>query len=375
MDEQPRFDSRELRQVLGAFVTGVTVVTTVDAQGRFHGLTCNSFSSVSLEPPLVLWSQATKAPSHPVFREVPHFAVNILAEDQIALSKRFASSGQDKFAGLEHDIGFAGLPVLRGCSAWLECKVVSKLPGGDHAIFVGEVQTIRRTPRRPLVFGGGQYLVADPHDLGSPPAGVAFEGQGQLNAVRWGARAMARLSKEFDQTMALSVWGNHGPTVTAWEPGSSPVSGTLPMGLILPVTSTATGLAFAANLPTAATDPFVSAELAAAVDGVSDSPTTPRSWQQAIAHTRQTGLARRAPGRFYGDQVLIHALSAPILDASGCAVLVMTAIGDAQQFSAEFGTPFAAALKATVESLSRRMGYVAESDARDESRPTLVSAL
>lgn len=163
MSEALAFDTRELRQVLGAFVTGVTIVTTVDGHGRYHGLTANSFSSVSLTPPLVLWSQSVSAPSHAVFTAADRFAVNILAEDQVDLSNRFARSGQDKFAGLDIDEGLGGVPLLRGCSAWLECAVVSRLPGGDHTIHVGEVKTIRRATRRPLVFGGGEYLVVDPH--------------------------------------------------------------------------------------------------------------------------------------------------------------------------------------------------------------------
>src|ERR1700754_197138 len=101
MADAPLFDSRDLRRVLGTFVTGVTVVTTIDDEGRFHGVTANSFSSVSLDPPLVLWSQAVKTQSHPVFFKTERFAVNILAEDQIELSNRFAKSSQEKFAGPE----------------------------------------------------------------------------------------------------------------------------------------------------------------------------------------------------------------------------------------------------------------------------------
>src|SRR5712675_2060537 len=117
MPDDRLFDSRDLRRVLGTFVTGVTVVTTTDDEGRFHGVTANSFSSVSLDPPLVLWSQAVKTQSHPVYFKAESFAVNILAEDQIELSNRFAKSSQEKFAGIEVDIGADGVPLLRGCSA------------------------------------------------------------------------------------------------------------------------------------------------------------------------------------------------------------------------------------------------------------------
>jgi flavin reductase (DIM6/NTAB) family NADH-FMN oxidoreductase RutF len=146
------FDSRELRRALGAFVTGVTVVTTIDEDGRFHGVTANSFSSVSLDPPLVLWSLAVTSQSHPVFFKAERFAVNILAEDQIELSNRFAKSSREKFAGLEVDIGLGGVPLLRGCSARLQCHAFSRLAGGDHTIYVGEVDSIDRAERKSLVF-------------------------------------------------------------------------------------------------------------------------------------------------------------------------------------------------------------------------------
>ena len=164
LDIRP-FDSRELRRTLGTFVTGVTVVTTVDEEGRFHGVTVNSFSSVSLDPPLVLWSQAVKSQSHPVFFKAERFAVNILAHDQIELSNRFAKSSQEKFAGLDVDVGLGGVPILRACSAWLQCRVLSRVPGGDHTIYLGEVDSIDRAERKPLVFGNGKYLRTDPHDL------------------------------------------------------------------------------------------------------------------------------------------------------------------------------------------------------------------
>src|ERR1700733_1048962 len=111
MSDVRLFDSQDLRRVLGTFVTGVTVVTTTDDEGRFHGVTANSFSSVSLDPPLVLWSQAVKSLSHPVFFKAERFAVNILAEDQIGLSNRFAKSSAEKFSGIEIDIGSGGVTL------------------------------------------------------------------------------------------------------------------------------------------------------------------------------------------------------------------------------------------------------------------------
>jgi flavin reductase (DIM6/NTAB) family NADH-FMN oxidoreductase RutF len=105
-------DQRELRQVFGSFVTGVTVITTVDAQGQDQGVTANSFSSVSLDPPLVLWSQARAAKSFSAFQSAEHFMVNILAEQQRDLSQRFATSGTDKFKDLVVQRRLGGLPAL-----------------------------------------------------------------------------------------------------------------------------------------------------------------------------------------------------------------------------------------------------------------------
>lgn len=355
MSTVPAFDSKQLRQVLGSFVTGVTVVTTVDAEGRTWGLTANSFSSVSLDPPLVLWSQSVKAPSHAAFTRADRFAINILAEDQIDLSNRFATSGIDKFDGVQIDAGEGGVPLLRRCSAWLECKAVTQVPGGDHVIFVGEVKAIRRTDRRPLVFGGGQYLIADAHDLGKPPAGLGSTVQSQLHAARIGARAMARLAEEFDETMALAVWGNHGPTITAWQPSSRPMSPSLPMGLALRVSSTATGMALAAHLPSEATDRLVRAELASNAAGLSNGPVDDAEWQALLDEVRSQGLAMRAPGYFHGSDRLVNAISVPVFDTSGHAVIALTAIGDAERFPGTDG-PLGRAMKQTAASLSQRLG-------------------
>jgi flavin reductase (DIM6/NTAB) family NADH-FMN oxidoreductase RutF len=165
MPEIRLFDSRELRRVLGTFVTGVAVMTTADDETGLHGITANSFSSVSLDPPLILWSQSVKTGSHPAFFKAERFVVNILAEDQIELSNRFAKSSREKFAGVKFDFGLGGIPLLRGCSAWLQCRVISRLPAGDHTIYIAAVDSIARAEREPLVFGNGQYLRTGPHDF------------------------------------------------------------------------------------------------------------------------------------------------------------------------------------------------------------------
>lgn len=353
MPDTRLFDSRELRRALGAFVTGVTVITTTDDEGRFHGVTANSFSSVSLDPPLVLWSQVVNTQSHSTFFKAERFAVNILAEDQIELSNRFAKSSAEKFAGLEVDIGLGGVPMLRGCGARLQCRVVSRVPGGDHTIYIGEVVSIEQAERKPLAFGNGQYLRTGPHDLGR---GAALLGpkQAQLSAMRLGARAIEGLVSKFDETMALAVWGNYGPTITRWEPASTPVGDALPVGLTLPVTSTATGLAFAAHLSPEAI-----------ADAVRSDQTEPRGdewdWAQRLDDVRRRGLARCGLETFYRSETMINALSAPVLDASGHAVLALTAVGEVTRFGADLDGDFAHALRETAKDLSGRLGY--DSDA------------
>ena len=359
------FDSRELRRVLGSFVTGVTVVTTTDDEGGLHGVTANSFSSVSLDPPLVLWSQAVTSQSHPVFFKTERFAVNILAEDQIELSNRFAKSSQEKFAGLDVDIGLGGIPLLRGCNAWLQCRVVSRLPGGDHTIYVGEVNSMARVERRPLVFGNGQYLRVGPHDLGGVTA-MPGPRHAQLTATRLGMRAIERLVSTFDETMALAVWGNLGPTITHWEPASAPVSDALPVGLTLPVTSTATGLAFAAHLPAADVADAVRSDRTA-------SQGEERDWRQRLEDVRRRGLARRGLEAFHRSDIMINALSAPVLDASGQAVLAFTAVGEANRFGADFDSDFACALRKTAKDLSYRLGYDSDATHRPANRPELAA--
>lgn len=154
------FDPREFRSALGSFATGVTVVTTRDSAGEPIGLTANSFNSVSLQPPLVLWSLALNALSLPAFSQAEHWVVHILAADQEALSKRFASRGTDKFAGLEFDSGLGGAPLLKGCAARFECRTAFQYEGGDHLIFVGEVERFERSGAAPLLFHAGSYALA-----------------------------------------------------------------------------------------------------------------------------------------------------------------------------------------------------------------------
>lgn len=159
-----RIDQGELRRVLGSFATGVAVVTTVGEGGTPVGLTVNSFNSVSLDPPLVLWSLSLDAPSLTAFRTHEHFAVNILAEGQEELCTQFATPSDDKFAGVEFMAGVAGVPLLKGVAAHIECRTHARYPGGDHEIHLGEILSLRAEDRSPLVIhrGGFQRIAPTP---------------------------------------------------------------------------------------------------------------------------------------------------------------------------------------------------------------------
>ena len=154
------FDAAEFRKALGSFATGVTIITARDAKGAPVGLTVNSFNSVSLSPPLVLWSLAETSNNLPVFRAATHWAVHVLAADQDALSGRFARKGADKFAGLDIEAGLGEVPLLRGCTARFQCRTAFQYQGGDHLIFVGDVLAFDRRDSAPLVFHGGAYAHA-----------------------------------------------------------------------------------------------------------------------------------------------------------------------------------------------------------------------
>jgi flavin reductase (DIM6/NTAB) family NADH-FMN oxidoreductase RutF len=150
-------DPWRLRHALGRFVTGVTVVTTRHPGGRLEGLTANSFSSVSLDPPLVLWSLRREAPSLASFAASRRFAVNVLGAQQCDLSRHFARPSLDKFATVAHESGLGGCPLIRGSLAQFECRLEETVAGGDHVIFIGRVEHARYRDGEPLLFSAGQY--------------------------------------------------------------------------------------------------------------------------------------------------------------------------------------------------------------------------
>ena len=159
----PNFSQAEFRAALGMFATGVTIVTARTEQGVLVGLTANSFNSVSLSPPLVLWSLSRAAGSMAAFRTGSHYAVNILSADQQDLAKQFASRDGDRFANVQYELGPSGAPLLEGAIATFECYNRSRYEEGDHVIFVGEVERCAfRAGVPPLLFHGGKFYAEHP---------------------------------------------------------------------------------------------------------------------------------------------------------------------------------------------------------------------
>jgi 4-hydroxyphenylacetate 3-hydroxylase, reductase component len=151
------FDARALRTALGAFATGVTIVSCRGTNGKPVGLTVNSFNALSLDPPLVLWSLRVSSPSVAAFDAADHFAVHVLGEAQVELSRRFASPVASKFdEGSWHE-GVGGVPLLIGCAASFECERVSRQDAGDHHLYIGRVLRLQSQPVPPLVYHRGHY--------------------------------------------------------------------------------------------------------------------------------------------------------------------------------------------------------------------------
>ena len=159
----PQFSSPEFRTALGMFATGVTIVTARTLDGHLVGLTASSFNSVSLQPPLVLWSLSQAASSMEAFRKGSHYAINILGADQQALAQRFATRGVDRFADVDFVEGACGAPLLAGAVATFECFNRSRYVEGDHVIFIGEVEhCAHRVGASPLLYHGGKFYTEHP---------------------------------------------------------------------------------------------------------------------------------------------------------------------------------------------------------------------
>jgi flavin reductase (DIM6/NTAB) family NADH-FMN oxidoreductase RutF len=158
-------DALALRKTLGQFATGVVIVATRSDEGGARpwvGMTVNSFAALSLQPALVTWALRLQSPSRGLFERQARWVINVLAEAQVEVSRRFAVPGEDKFAGVAVAESPLGLPLIHGCAAWLECRTVSQQVHGDHVLFVGEVERFEQSGAPPLVFHAGGY-----HVLGS----------------------------------------------------------------------------------------------------------------------------------------------------------------------------------------------------------------
>ena len=156
--EEPEIDLGEFRRALSCFATGVAVATTLDDSGERIGMTISSFSSVSMEPPLVLWSIAYDAQGYDAFIDAEYFAVNVLAKGQDELSERFATRGVDKFEGLDCREGLHGSPILPEYAACFECRTEHRYEGGDHKIIVGRVLWFDERESEPLIRYRSRFL-------------------------------------------------------------------------------------------------------------------------------------------------------------------------------------------------------------------------
>jgi flavin reductase (DIM6/NTAB) family NADH-FMN oxidoreductase RutF/DNA-binding IclR family transcriptional regulator len=349
------FTAADLRRCLGEFVTGVTVVTAIGPDGLPCGLTANSFSSVSLDPPLILWSLRFNATNFAIFSAAEFFAVNILAEDQVEVSNRFAKSGPDRFAGISVSVGAEGVPLLDGAVAQLECKKEASYPGGDHLVFIGRVLRIRGTDRKPLALRRGTYMTVHPHITVVPAEGD--EGSlATMKAVHAARPVVEELARETDRSVGLGVWGNLGPTMIWWCEGTRQLPTKLRCGQVVKLLGSATGGAFAAFAPPDITRPFIEAELEASSKGGLGSSLKTRSevecWLDGV---RQEGLASAQlvtnPG--VNDQD-IASFSAPVFDAQGNIVLAITMMGESKYFDAR--DPGLIRLRRAAASLSERFG-------------------
>ena len=161
-------DPKAFRRALGNFATGVTIITAKAPDGTTVGVTASSFQSLSMDPPLVQWSSIKGNPSCAIFEQASHFAVNILASDQMEMSNHFARQQEDKFAGVEYAAGIGGAPIFPNCAGRFQCETYDKLDGGDHWIFLGRVLAFDDFGRPPLCFHRGSYAMVFDHPGTAP---------------------------------------------------------------------------------------------------------------------------------------------------------------------------------------------------------------
>ena len=213
LTEKP-FSQQDLRGALSGFATGVTIVTTTSADGEKIGMTASSFNSVSMDPPLILWSVTKSAHSSEIFRAAKHFCVHVLSTDQMETSNLFATRGADKFANIDHALDGRGVPVLAGCVSRFDCTTWATYEGGDHWIIVGEVDDLERTGAESLLFHGGQYSIASaltaPHS--DTPSESGVDGEIDDLLIYQLALLHRQLTENFHETVHES-----GLTVPQWR--------------------------------------------------------------------------------------------------------------------------------------------------------------
>jgi flavin reductase (DIM6/NTAB) family NADH-FMN oxidoreductase RutF/DNA-binding IclR family transcriptional regulator len=344
-------DARELRNVFGSFVTGVTVITTVDAEGRDQGVTANSFSSVSLDPPLVLWSQARSARSFAAFQSAGHFIVNILSEHQRDLSQRFASPGQDKFQGLALQRRNGGLPALPGCCAYIECRKVANYPGGDHLVYLGEVLAVERHGLRPLAFARGRYMVAFEHEMNLQIPDGRSAHLAHNDVVRLACAVLPELASCLGATCGVAVWGNRGATIVRWEAAPEGLAPELRTGIVVSPLSSATGLLFSAFLPDELVEPIrrealVEVELGGNPDADSNHP---HANQLTAIRTAGVSVVRKT-------RIGRAGIATPVFDASGRMVLALCAVANNREDETQVDT-LVNGLHDAARALSARLGH------------------
>jgi flavin reductase (DIM6/NTAB) family NADH-FMN oxidoreductase RutF/DNA-binding IclR family transcriptional regulator len=354
MEQLAEFDAGAFRRCLGEFVTGVTVITTVGRDGKAYGVTANSFSSVSLDPPLVLWSMRLNASTFPVYSEADFFGINILAEDQVEVSNRFAKSGPDRFEGVATTASSTGVPMIDGCLAQLECRREVNYPGGDHVVFICRVQRIRTSSRKPLALRSGKYMSIFSHEPSSFDE-AAQSNIATLNAVHAARPVLEDLGRRTDRTVGLTVWGNHGPTLIWWWEASKPLATSLRCGKVVSMLNSSSGPLFAAYLPRELTHKMLEDELAQA----QASGEKPSTWSELNALLRevcrtQLGCLVNFRSSVYTDRA-VNAFASPVFNAAGEMILALTMMGDTQDFDIE--DEAIAEMKTTALALSRKLGY------------------
>lgn len=351
MEQVAAIDPAELRRCLSSFVTGVTVITTVDDSGVLQGMTANSFSSVSLDPPLIVWSLRTQSAAFSAYSQAPRFAVNILSQEQVSVSNLFARPGQNRFDEVTWTRGLGGVPLLDGCAAHIECRLEASYPGGDHVLFLGHVERIVTHTRKPLAFGMGKYMVVHPHDQNTDFSGNVAA----LGAVHAARTALDELCRKTQMTVGLGVWGNLGPTMIWFNESPQPLDLKLRCGMVMPLLTSATGKVFAAYAHRQLVEPYIAAELECGVRSA-NAPASRQDAEAALDEVRAKGMSV-VSGSFLEDvfERQVNAISAPVFDSSGDIVLALTMMSHDPEFGC--GHASASALEASALELSKQLGF------------------